>query len=321
MKKVFLFVSVSFLVCSAQAQDIFKKNGFNKEPLTLSKGRYEETFTNKEVVQIGSVLLNTKTNKVVKFLDEEEDTSTVSFKAEYSSRWLSPDPLAEKYPWISPYAFCNNNPIRYIDPDGREIRVPEQYREQFMSDIRNVYGDKADRFSFNENGTLQLDGNAKDFTKGMTRDQKQAFKGLNKAMSDKQVTSVVYENTQDLTIGGETKSVDIVKEYGGGVYSKTDNMIVVAPNVGTVNVTLDEGIQIKNRTISIPTQDVQQNTTSALFHEIGERNTKNANYRGAVIKYENYVRKAIGLPIRPMDTQHSNTVKTITGDINDYLNK
>ncbi|MDR1349023.1 MAG: hypothetical protein LBJ63_11480 [Prevotellaceae bacterium] len=34
-------------------------------------------------------------------------------------RWLSPDPLAEKYYSISPYAFCGNNPINRIDPDGR----------------------------------------------------------------------------------------------------------------------------------------------------------------------------------------------------------
>ena len=35
-------------------------------------------------------------------------------------RWLSPDPLAEKYYGISPYVFCGNNPLRYIDPDGRD---------------------------------------------------------------------------------------------------------------------------------------------------------------------------------------------------------
>jgi hypothetical protein len=117
MKKIFLFISVSFLACLVQAQDIFKAHGFEKEPLTLSRGRYEEVFTNKEIVQIGSVLLNTKTNKVIKFLNEE--TEDVSFKAEHSSRWLSPDPLAEKFPWQSPYVFCSDNPVNRIDPDGR----------------------------------------------------------------------------------------------------------------------------------------------------------------------------------------------------------
>ncbi len=33
---------------------------------------------------------------------------------------MAPDPLSEKYYGISPYAFCNNNPLRYVDPDGRD---------------------------------------------------------------------------------------------------------------------------------------------------------------------------------------------------------
>ena len=37
------------------------------------------------------------------------------------SKWLSPDPLSDKYPEISPYAYCGWNPVKYIDPDGRDI--------------------------------------------------------------------------------------------------------------------------------------------------------------------------------------------------------
>jgi RHS repeat-associated protein len=36
-------------------------------------------------------------------------------------RFLSIDPLCEKYYWISPYAYCLNNPVNAIDPDGKEI--------------------------------------------------------------------------------------------------------------------------------------------------------------------------------------------------------
>ena len=34
--------------------------------------------------------------------------------------WLSVDPLAEKYPNVSPYAYTFQNPIKYIDPRGLE---------------------------------------------------------------------------------------------------------------------------------------------------------------------------------------------------------
>ena len=37
--------------------------------------------------------------------------------------WTSVDPLCEKYYWISPYAYCMNNPIKYVDPDGRDGMV------------------------------------------------------------------------------------------------------------------------------------------------------------------------------------------------------
>ena len=36
------------------------------------------------------------------------------------ARWTTQDPLADQYPGISPYAFCNNNPVNFVDPDGRD---------------------------------------------------------------------------------------------------------------------------------------------------------------------------------------------------------
>jgi hypothetical protein len=39
---------------------------------------------------------------------------------ELMTMWLSVDPMADKYPSISPYAYCNWNPVKLKDPDGME---------------------------------------------------------------------------------------------------------------------------------------------------------------------------------------------------------
>ncbi|MEZ4721108.1 MAG: RHS repeat-associated core domain-containing protein [Flavobacteriales bacterium] len=43
-------------------------------------------------------------------------------------RWLSLDPLAAKYPSMSPYNFGANNPIFFIDYDGRDIINPRKMK-------------------------------------------------------------------------------------------------------------------------------------------------------------------------------------------------
>ena len=40
--------------------------------------------------------------------------------------WAQPDPEAESYPGISPYAYCAANPVKYIDPTGCSIFFMEQ---------------------------------------------------------------------------------------------------------------------------------------------------------------------------------------------------
>ena len=40
------------------------------------------------------------------------------YDSESLTGWLSVDPMADKYPSISPYAYCSWNPVKLVDPDG-----------------------------------------------------------------------------------------------------------------------------------------------------------------------------------------------------------
>ena len=40
--------------------------------------------------------------------------------SELLTGWLSVDPMMDKYPGISPYAYCAWNPVKLVDPDGNE---------------------------------------------------------------------------------------------------------------------------------------------------------------------------------------------------------
>ena len=58
--------------------------------------------------------------------ERDEETGYGYFGARYMDHelmtmWLSVDPIADKYPSISPYAYCAWNPVKLVDPDGREV--------------------------------------------------------------------------------------------------------------------------------------------------------------------------------------------------------
>ena len=64
-----------------------------------------------------------------RFNGKELDTETglYYYGARYynpsTALWLGVDPLASKYPGVSPYVYCVGNPVKYVDPDGRVVGI------------------------------------------------------------------------------------------------------------------------------------------------------------------------------------------------------
>ena len=57
--------------------------------------------------------------------ERDEETGYSYFGARYYdadllTSWLSVDPKADKYPSMSPYNYCASNPVKLVDPDGRD---------------------------------------------------------------------------------------------------------------------------------------------------------------------------------------------------------
>ena len=57
--------------------------------------------------------------------EKDSETGFSYFGSRYYSSdlsiWLSVDPQASKYPSLSPYVYCANNPIKLVDPNGEWI--------------------------------------------------------------------------------------------------------------------------------------------------------------------------------------------------------
>ncbi|MCK5855876.1 MAG: hypothetical protein KAG64_00200 [Bacteroidales bacterium] len=56
------------------------------------------------------------------------------------SVWLSVDLLSDKFPGISPYAYCYHNPLNYIDPWGLEgIEDPNELTPKSVLTVKSFF--------------------------------------------------------------------------------------------------------------------------------------------------------------------------------------
>lgn len=68
-------------------------------------------------------------------------------------RWVTRDPISDKYPHLSPYNYSANNPIAFLDPNGLEIIISEAVaKTQAFQDWKNSSHGKAFYAAFSEGG-------------------------------------------------------------------------------------------------------------------------------------------------------------------------
>ena len=80
------------------------------------------------------------------FSAKERDTETgLSYYGSryYSSDlsiWPSVDPMAAKYPGLSPFTYCADNPVKLVDPNGEDVGIPPVLAYYVTAKAMEKYG-------------------------------------------------------------------------------------------------------------------------------------------------------------------------------------
>jgi len=118
MKQLLFFLLLISTTLHSQTRYPFGRKHKNIKTITLTNGKYDEFFDEDTLQRIGSSLININTKKITKIkLSQEEIDELENAQA---SRFLSVDPLTNKYPELTPYQFASNTPVWAIDLDGLE---------------------------------------------------------------------------------------------------------------------------------------------------------------------------------------------------------
>jgi hypothetical protein len=136
--------STNFILANHTPRGFQSINPKDDRYATLSWGKFDEVHEPKRIEQYQRTLFDTKTMKITKFVTADTLYNNYPFDPVIAAWQI--DPLFAKYPSVSPYSAFANNPIVFIDKDGKE---PNRYQsgtiDDFFNQFKNInnYKDKS----------------------------------------------------------------------------------------------------------------------------------------------------------------------------------
>ena len=151
--------------------------------------------------------------------ERDEETGYSYFGSRYYnsslSIWLSVDPMSDKYPSLSPYAYCANNPVKLVDPNGEKV----------INAYENDYNEKKTDYEAAYNKFISFGGNKNaEGYKEAQREYRKAKREYNdisykyntvaNAISSVQkYNNTLYEKMNDLRNGDKVVDVYVTIDY------------------------------------------------------------------------------------------------------------
>lgn len=240
----------------------FKDLGIkDKRYATVSRGLFDEMHEEKPYEQYTQTVFDTKRKKISKFVKTDMLYNKYNFDPVVFA-W-NVDPLASKYPSMSPYSAFNNNPVYYVDPDGRSgvayitNNINEATGRPIIKVVSNIY----------LYGEGTKDANLKNIQAGISGQYNN-----NGNYFTTTVEGVQYDIQFEFNVTTiDSKDVDEMFNKGGGVDNAENNFYEVNENIfgskeGNAGITLTGKFSPGGNTGAIETSSINDNTT--LSHEL-----------------------------------------------------
>lgn len=174
------------------------------------------------------------------------------------------DPKADKYQNISPYVYVANNPLLYIDPNGKEIIVANKGDQAKV--LKMINSQAAGTFDFDKSGKLYL---AK--TGGDTSKYSQYYTDrLVKAIGEKEkIVIQIAPDTKEKDLASDGVSL-IDKPNGATIAVAGDGEGLTQGGVETDQLVTISGNGVKNdpRVRDSEGKPLEQSPADVLMHEL-----------------------------------------------------